>query len=486
MKLAFKFAFVVSVGLLVVLAIDAARRIQRERALFETDIRKDVSVLGHWLARAVEDIWSAAGEAEALAFLEDASSSQGRVKVRFVRFAGGEARSLPAVKDARVLKKMATGETVVVRRDDEEGGALYTYVPFSVLDGTPAAIELRESFAEQQYYVGRTVREELLTTITLVGVSGGITIALGFLFVGRPMRLLVAKARRIGAGDFSGRIDLHQRDEMADLAHEMNTMSELLENTTQRAAREAAARIAAVDQLRHADRLATVGTLASGLAHELGTPLNVVTGRAQMIVEAYPVGTPAHENATIVRDQANHMTGIIRQLLDFARRRPAQKTLEDLRLLARHTLALFEPIAQKRGISLVLEALDSVRVEADWGHLRQALTNVVMNGVQAMLAGGTLTVRIYRTRTSPPRYVGGVESDYACIEVRDEGAGMPPEIRDHIFEPFFTTKSIGDGTGLGLSVTYGIVQEHGGWIDVETEIGEGTCFAIYLPSKVQV
>jgi signal transduction histidine kinase len=236
-----------------------------------------------------------------------------------------------------------------------------------------------------------------------------------------------------------------------------------------------------LDQLRHADRLNTVGKLASGIAHELGTPLNVVSGRARMIARGAPP-EEAVDNARIIAEQVDRMAKIIRQLLDFARPRGAQKAPADLATLARQTLSLLEPLGKKRAVGLHFEerAGAGARAEVDAGQLQQVLTNLIMNGIQATRGGGDLSVTIERVRARPPADHGGPEGDYIAIRVADQGDGIPPEVLPRVFEPFFTTKDIGEGTGLGLSVTYGIIQEHGGWIDVQTEVKKGSTFTVYL------
>jgi signal transduction histidine kinase len=129
------------------------------------------------------------------------------------------------------------------------------------------------------------------------------------------------------------------------------------------------------------------------------------------------------------------------------------------------------PLAEKRGVTLVIAALPTdVVAKIDAGQIEQAITNLAVNGIQAMTAGGRLSVAVTR-----------VPGRFACVEVTDTGPGIASDVLPRIFEPFFTTKSVGEGSGLGLSVAYGIVQEHGGWIDVHTSPGHGACFTIYLP-----
>jgi two-component system, NtrC family, sensor kinase len=262
----------------------------------------------------------------------------------------------------------------------------------------------------------------------------------------------------------------------------MNLMCDELARARETVAAETAGRIAALEQLRHADRLATVGKLSSGIAHELGTPLNVVSGRAKMIASGETAGPETAENARIIVSQAERMTKIIRQLLDFARRRQPQKEPTDLHAIVRQTLSLMRTIADKHKVSLET-AGDAVPAlaEVDGGQIQQALANLVLNGIQAMPHGGRLTVGLGLERTRPPADHGGPEADYLRLWVRDEGEGIEPEVLERVFEPFFTTKQVGEGTGLGLSVCYGIVREHGGWLAAESRPGEGSRFSIHLP-----
>jgi two-component system NtrC family sensor kinase len=262
----------------------------------------------------------------------------------------------------------------------------------------------------------------------------------------------------------------------------MNVMASRLADANRELEGEVAARIAMLEQLRHADRLATVGKLASGIAHELGTPLNVVSARSKMISSGEVHGDEIKENARIIVDQSHRMTATIRQLLDFARRRSPQKTTTDLAFITRQVLTLLTPLAVKCGVTLSFaDPPADATAAVDSAQLQQALTNLVVNGIQAMRHGGRLRVNLSTTQLRPPVDHGGPLGSYVRLDVRDEGEGIPVSAVDHVFEPFFTTKGVGEGTGLGLSVAYGIVREHGGWIAVESRVGEGSCFSIYLP-----
>jgi signal transduction histidine kinase len=259
----------------------------------------------------------------------------------------------------------------------------------------------------------------------------------------------------------------------------MNAMAAALEQSRARVAAEHRATLAAVDELRHADRLATVGKLAAGVAHELGTPLTIVAHHAKQIAQQHP---GAADGAQLIVRQAERIGAIVRQLLAFARRGTGERTQGDVAALARQTLQLLEPMALKRGVALRFDGpAEALLAEYQPHQLEQALTNLVVNGLQAMSRGGTLTVAVRREHAEPPKACGLPAGDYLSIAVADEGTGISQESLPKVFDPFFTTKPVGEGTGLGLSVAYGIATEHGGWIDVASTVGVGSRFALHLP-----
>jgi signal transduction histidine kinase len=223
-----------------------------------------------------------------------------------------------------------------------------------------------------------------------------------------------------------------------------------------------------------------VGKLASGIAHELGTPLSVMTMEAKRIASGRATGEAAVESAQLVSLQGERMTRIIQQLLDFARQRPPRMGPVDLRDAVAGSAALLRPLAERRKIRVEIAAPEPVSVVADRARIEQVLTNVLVNGIQASPEGAALTVEVRRSERPPPGEAGEAAA-WGRIAVVDHGPGIAPEVLPHIFEPFFTTKEPGQGTGLGLSVASGIVAEHGGFIDVESAVGAGARFAIHLP-----
>jgi signal transduction histidine kinase len=237
----------------------------------------------------------------------------------------------------------------------------------------------------------------------------------------------------------------------------------------------------AVDQLRHAERLNVIGKLAAGMAHELGTPLNVIAGSAELLQTRRLTAERRAALMETIVTQTKRMSRTIRQLLDFGRAGGTSKAPVELNELVWVTKDLLAPVATERGCTLRFEpARAPIAILANASEIEQVLTNLVLNGMQAMPEGGELRVRTAITTRAGQT---GELCHYACVIVEDEGTGIRPEDLPHIFDPFFTTKDVGEGTGLGLSITYGIVQDHGGFLEVTSRRGDGrgTRFDVLLP-----
>lgn len=482
MRLVSKLTLLLMIGICAVLAIDGYLSVQRELALFDHDMSSDAQLFGRALALTTAEVWKTQGEAKALAALERANSARDRMRIRWVWLDADPVPShSPDVPRAR-LSSLSSGEAVSVTLENSPQGHLYTYVPLEPGAGR-GAIEIRESLRAKHSYTRKTVKRIILVVAATVLVCTVLALLLGVWLVGRPMSQLVARARAIGAGQLEERLGLTQRDEIGALAREIDSMSVSLLAARERVERESAERIRAVEQLRHADRLATVGTLAAGIAHELGSPLNIVAERANMIHRQQITGDTALDSARIIREQAERMTAIVRQLMDFARRRTTEAQRTDLARLASETAELLRKLATDRGVEITLENESPAPLEAtvDREQVQQALTNLVINAIQASPSGGEVSLTTRRRVAARPDAAGAQQ--HPCIEicVADRGAGIPEEHLERVFEPFFTTKDVGEGTGLGLAVTHGIVLDHGGWIEVESKSGEGARFRVLLP-----
>jgi signal transduction histidine kinase len=247
---------------------------------------------------------------------------------------------------------------------------------------------------------------------------------------------------------------------------------------------ESEMRIDALNQLRHAERLTTIGRLASGIAHELGTPLNVISGHAELLVMGRVSADEVKRSGQILLEQSERITTIVRQLLDFARRGGTRVAPTEMNDLVVATTNLLKSLASKSGIEFV-HLGEEVTCAVNRSEIQQVLTNLVTNAIHAMPKGGRLEVDVRVERTHPPREKHAGLCDYIVLSVRDFGTGIAPDVLPKIFDPFFTTKDVGQGTGLGLSVAYGIVRDHNGWIAVNTRLGEGTTFSVYLPREAR-
>jgi signal transduction histidine kinase len=253
----------------------------------------------------------------------------------------------------------------------------------------------------------------------------------------------------------------------------------LLDQLHLRVAREAAERRVAVDQLRHAERLTLIGTLAAGVAHEIGTPLNVIAGCAELLAQG---DDPAmlERRTTMILDQTVKISAIIRQLLHFGRRGGAARTAVELGAVVTAAAEMVSSTARKLHRSIQVELGDKLEVTGVAAELEQVVSNLILNGLQAMDRPGAV-----RVKTRCEHRVDGQGHAYlvACVRVEDDGRGIAASDVSRVFDPFFTTKGVGEGTGLGLSVSYGIVRDHGGTIEVESQPRCGSQFTVVLPLR---
>jgi len=238
------------------------------------------------------------------------------------------------------------------------------------------------------------------------------------------------------------------------------------------------------DQLRHAQKMEAVGTLAGGIAHDFNNILNVIMGYGHMVMDKLEADSPSKENMSEVLIAADRAANLTKRLLVFSRKQAVDV----------HPININELIhgLQKMLVRIIRESIDfkldltdrPLMVLADAGHIEQVLINLAANARDAMLEGGRLTIGTGIQKLDDDyvaAYGYGKSGTYVLITVADTGQGMDAETQKKIFEPFFTTKGIGEGTGLGLAISYGIIKQHNGYIKVYSEIGKGTTFKIWLP-----
>ncbi len=485
MRLAVKLVRIVVLGIVIILVVDGYVSLKRQRDLSEADMHHAIRVLGSTIRQLVVERWHTVGQARAWKVIADANKAEPSIAIRWVWLDAprGDVDTPRVSRDK--LEPVVHGRDVSFTERDENGQAyLYSYFALAVDDQRPAALEIREPLSRlDQLARGALIRIVGLTG-SLVLLSGCAALLLGVRLIGRPLDQVVQKMRRVGAGDFSGPLLLSGHGELDELAAGLNAMCEQLDEARARIRSEADAQIVALEQLRHEDRLKTLGKLASGIAHELGTPLNVISGYAGMIAGGSLSSPEAAESAQTIKAQSERIANTIRRILDFARLRPGQRTPVDLRQLVRQTLDLMAPLAQKQNVELILaDGDDAAVVRADVEQIRQVVLNLTTNAVQAMPRGGRVEVTIGTAMVRPPADPADPDGPHVCISVLDEGEGISAENLNRIFEPFFTTKGPGQGTGLGLAIAEGIVREHGGWIAVESTPGKGSRFCVCLPRE---
>jgi two-component system NtrC family sensor kinase len=304
----------------------------------------------------------------------------------------------------------------------------------------------------------------------------------------RPIGEMVAATRNIIAGRFDQEVRSNSPGEIALLAESFNAMLKSLrqmkadledwgrtleENVKQRTA-ELVAMQARVAQ---SERLASLGMLAAGVAHEVNNPLGGILALTGLTVEDMPKDDPNRENLAEVIRQTERCRDIVKGLLEFSRQSKGNTEPVDLNKVLQDTLSLVEKQALFFNIDVVWNLDPELpRVIADRSQFQQVFMNILMNAVQAMNERGTITIVTRYDRSS----------NSAEAAISDTGQGVPPEEIDRIFDPFFTTKESGHGTGLGLSIAYGIVTSHRGTIFVQSEVGKGSMFTIRMPAEPQV
>jgi len=288
-----------------------------------------------------------------------------------------------------------------------------------------------------------------------------------------PVAKLKEASEKIGHGDLGLRIEKSGASELDDLIKEFNRMAHNIEEQHNKQKHLFTEKITLEKSLRHTDKLASIGQLTSGLAHEIGTPLNVISGRAEHLLKKFSEEHSATKNLKIIIRQSERITKTMQQLLAFSRKPAAHFTEVSLEKIIQEAFSLCR-MKQRRTnpqMKIVLNLFEQ-KMPADEDGLRQLFVNLMLNSFQALPDGGTIKVNSCLT-TEPPQEI--------VITYEDDGPGIPPDNKKRIFDPFFTTKDVGEGTGLGLFMVTNIVQEHPGHITLDAFSTEGTKFFICFP-----
>jgi two-component system NtrC family sensor kinase len=337
------------------------------------------------------------------------------------------------------------------------------------------ALEIAVLTGEHETDLGRIAQDVALRLGILVIVLGALTsLALRRQII-QPLARLADSIRALGEGRPGPPLPVERRDELGDVASAFNRMVEQLEAARTALAAETEHALGLERQLRRAEILAVAGKLTSALAHEVGTPLNIISGRAELALKVVGPDQPAHDDLVTILGQAERISGIIRSLLDTVRAQKPEVRAVAVPPLVRDVSRLLSHEAALRGLVLEARAQDDLPpVAADPGQLQQVLLNLLVNALDATPSGGRVGLEAApRDETGRP----GI-----AITVWDTGPGIPAEIMGRIFDPFFTTKPPGRGTGLGLAICRDIVREHGGTLTVAGADERGATFTLWLPA----
>jgi signal transduction histidine kinase len=326
----------------------------------------------------------------------------------------------------------------------------------------------------------RAVTMVLLVVLTSVIAVGSLARSL----VSGPITNLLRGIDEVAKGDLSPALLSQRDDEIGAIATRFNEMTFSLRESRAETERQNHAKLELEQRLGQTEKLATIGQLAAEIAHEVGTPLNVIAVRAKATAKRAGEPEVVAKNAHIIAEQTARITRIIQRLLDYTRRKVGSPGHERVQLneLTFTTMELLSgQFSSGKVKTRVVRADELPVVEGDADRLQQVLINLLLNAAQAMPDGGSLTVETSLLTRTRPGLSEGRAQRFVQIEVTDTGGGIPTAIRDKIFDPFYTTKKGIGGTGLGLAVCSGIVKEHDGWIDVEDGPGGGTVFRVLLP-----
>ena len=338
------------------------------------------------------------------------------------------------------------------------------------------ALEVAQPLSFVEAEQARVRRRFVLNTLTLLVTLTLMTLWLVRRTIAQPLSRLVTGVRALGRGELAYRIvEDPSETELAELAREFNSMASSLEATGARLMREGEERLELERRLRESEKMAAIGKLAAGVAHEIAAPLNVISGRAEMVLKRQPEPPERDRNLRIIVEQIGRITTIVKNLLDFARRRQPDLHRIDVCAVLDGVIEFLDTELERAGVTLTRDERRPAWVRGDPDLLHQVFANLILNAVQAMEAVDGERRLAVRVR---PGDSGG---EWTTIEVRDTGPGIPESVRGHLFDPFVTTKP--NGTGLGLAVARGIVEEHAGRLEASpAETAHGSVFRLVLPA----
>jgi two-component system NtrC family sensor kinase len=492
MKLRLRLVLLLMLPLLLVIGVYSVVRVQQESRARVEDEQARAAGMVRTIQIAVESALTVRGrpQSELVDLLNDLTVGQKGIDgIRlFDRYgqvlavSNVQTSAHPAVSADVVARVIETGTGELVETHGK-GGHWWVYVlPVRYATfrsrvssaATRRALEIAFVAPDTQKMARQAIRDVFFRV-------GSLTIALALLIavvlqrqILRPLANLSHSIRALGEGRRGPPLSVKRLDELGEVAEAFNRMAEQLEEARQRLVAETEYALDLEQQVRRSETLAVAGKLASGIAHEVGTPLNIISGRAEMVLRSLPPEHPGRQDLERIIHQIDRVSNIVRSLLDTVRLGKLDIQRVSLEALIGRMLPLLEHVMRRRGISLTTSLpADLPHVAGDPGRLQQVFINLLMNAVEAISSDGVITITAWPSANEGRSGV--------MVEVTDSGMGIPREALEQVFEPFYTTKPVGEGTGLGLAITRDIIRDHGGAIEARSHLGQGSSFMVWLP-----
>lgn len=446
MKIALKLTMAIMLIVAMILGLEAIFHLRSERQLLMDDARAKHLSVSRILREHITYVWKQEGSARAHARLKRIQEGQSELKCSLTR----DARDSLALTNNRNQLEIAHAMVV----DGARVGQLRCVASLAAHD-----VHLK---AERSRVV--------LVSMLIFGSALLFAMIMGYFIVGRPSRVLIRRFKQVQQGQLRVETPSSQSDELGELARAFEHMVAHLAQVQQNLQNAKDAEREAITRLRQTDRLRSIGTLAAGVAHELGTPIHIIEARANMIQSQQG---KASRHAEIVVEQSQRMQSIVQQLLNLAGERVLDRASHHVCVLMQDCLELMTPLARQKQVDFrfVSNGLNEVVILGEQVLIQQAVMNVIANAIDASQSGQVISLSIEYAEQ---------ENEVAFV-VADDGTGIEDALLKQVMVPFFTTKDIGRGTGLGLSIVYGIVDDHHGHISIESKRGHGTTVRLWFP-----
>ena len=484
MRLSTKLSLAVALTSVVVLGAYGFYQVRQERGDLDAHVEREVRLLGSAIKVAIQNalrdhqIDDVRETLEAMEKVELSLDVYVIDSANHLIAASGDDRNASVVREFAAKAANSTVPPFRIEGTNVLSRAIFAF-RLQADDGQAlGTVVVIKGLAEEQSDMVRTRMSIALSLLGLIAALWAVASALGYVQIRRPLAAMTAKMRTLRAGELAIEPLEPARDEVGMAMSEFNALVGDLRQARARLETELEARRELEQGLLHVNKLVTVGQLAAGLAHEIGSPLQILSGRAHALLESPNDPAEVCRQAQILVEQSERVARIVEQLVGFSRRVPPKLAEQDLRPIVRSVVELIEYQARRKGVEVALRSVGSVpEIFGDRDRIQQVVLNLLNNALRATPRGGHIRVSIEAMAAKHEDHgVGGVR-----IVVEDDGRGMDEQTRTRAFEPFFTTEPELGGTGLGLATARMIVIEHGGHITCQSEPGKGSRFTIELP-----